>query len=105
MISSAAVKIEAEAGKNYKIWVNGARQPDYATIQGVMIGAVIVWLFLFLIFGPEADGSHFERAKVAFQAGGGAAVQTDYVHHHHNTHRGHRHEKNATDLSDMIRIV
>jgi SHS family lactate transporter-like MFS transporter len=36
-------------------------------------------MILMIFLGPEAHGSHFEQAKVAFQRGAGAADQRDFV--------------------------
>lgn len=87
MASSAAAQIEATAGDHIKL-ADGVT-PDYATIQGILIGAVIAWMLVFVILGPESDGSHFENAKVAFQDGAGAARGRDLVE---GAHRGE--EKN-----------
>lgn len=76
MASSGAAQIEADAGQSIKL-ANG--NPDYATIQGILIGAVIAWMMVFIVLGPEAQGSHFENAKVSFQKGAGAAYANDLV--------------------------
>lgn len=128
MISSPAAQIQADAGKVMKTIGIGLKKghdvPDYATIQGIVTGTVIVWLFIFLFLGPEADGSHFEQAKVAFQEGGGNAEPGDFVradhghfHAHDDVHvnldleRGHgltnplaAHEKLPTDHSFTIKL-
>lgn len=129
MISSPAAQIQADAGRVMKAWgVNkklGMRVPDYATIQGIVTGTVIVWLFIFLFIGPEADGSHFEQAKVAFQEGGGTAEPSEFVRPDHghfhaqddnravnlDLERGHgltnplgAHEKLPTDHSFAIKL-
>jgi SHS family lactate transporter-like MFS transporter len=36
-------------------------------------------MMVFVVLGPEADGSHFEQAKVAFQEGSGAAGTAELV--------------------------
>lgn len=81
MISSAAAEIEAKAGENWTIVTKAGKiLPDYAKVQGVLIGAVIVWTLIFVSLGPDAHGSHFEAAKTAAQAGAGrqdAAQLTD----------------------------
>ena len=38
---------------------------------------------IFIILGPEADGSHFENAKVAFQKGSGAAAAAEFIEGKH----------------------
>ncbi|KAK4687269.1 MFS transporter, SHS family, lactate transporter, partial [Tremellales sp. Uapishka_1] len=77
MASSAAAQIEATAGEHLKL--KGTAIPDYATIQGILIGVVIGWLLIFTLLGPEAHGSHFEQAKVGYQHGGGAVDPTQLV--------------------------
>ncbi|GMK58600.1 hypothetical protein CspeluHIS016_0600420 [Cutaneotrichosporon spelunceum] len=128
MIASPAAQIQADAGNVMKTWgvnlTKGKWVPDYATVQGIVTGTVIVWLFLFLFLGPEADGSHFDQAKVAFQEGGGTAEPSEFVradHGHFHAHddnrvnldleRGHgltnplaAHEKLPTDHSFAIKL-
>jgi SHS family lactate transporter-like MFS transporter len=77
MASSAAAQIEAEAGKTLRL--PGTTTPDYATIQGILIGAVIAWMIVCVFLGPEANGAHFEQAKVSFQDGAGNARAADLV--------------------------
>jgi hypothetical protein len=51
-------------------------------VEGILIGCVIAWILLMTMLGPEADGSHFEQAKVAFQRGAGAVDQRALVDGH-----------------------
>ena len=46
-------------------------------ILGILIGAVIAWMIVCVILGPEADGSRFEQARVGYQKGAGGAEVTD----------------------------
>lgn len=78
--SSGAAQIEADAGDTIKIIVRGKEEPDYGTIQSILIGVVIAWMMVFTFFGPEAHGSQFEHAAVATEAGAGKAVTADLVH-------------------------
>lgn len=75
MISAASAQIEAVGGNNLKTTIieNGvAKQvPDYATVQGILIGVVSVYLIVITILGPENHASHFEEAKTAFEEGAG----------------------------------
>ncbi|WVF69702.1 hypothetical protein IAT40_004481 [Kwoniella sp. CBS 6097] len=84
MASSGAAQIEADAGESLKL--KGTNIPDYAAITGILLGAVIAWGIITTICAPEADGSHFEQAKTATQAGGGHADPTEMfdkpVHEH-----------------------
>ncbi|CDZ98630.1 Major facilitator superfamily domain, general substrate transporter [Phaffia rhodozyma] len=72
MISSAAAQIETTAGESLKTVVEGKTVPDYAKIQGILIGVVAAWTIIFTILNGENHGSHFESAKVGFQQGAGA---------------------------------
>jgi SHS family lactate transporter-like MFS transporter len=76
MASSAAAQIEADAGDSIKL-PNGT--PDYATILGILIGAVIAWMIVCVFLGPEADGAHFEQAHVAYQDGAGEVTHKELV--------------------------
>ncbi|KAF8965854.1 MFS general substrate transporter [Flammula alnicola] len=93
MVSSASAQIEATGGDNLKttIIVNGKPKivPDYATVQGILIGVVSAFVLFITIIGPECGlslflqrilseyninlcrthGSHFEQNKTAFQEG------------------------------------
>jgi len=75
MVSSASAQIEATGGDNLKttIIVDGKPQvvPDYATVQGILIGVVAAFVLIVTILGPENHGSHFEKAKTAIEEGGG----------------------------------
>ncbi|KNZ74293.1 Carboxylic acid transporter like protein [Termitomyces sp. J132] len=75
MVSSAASQIEATGGDNLRttIMVNGQLMnvPDYATVQGILIGVVAAFVLVITIIGPEKHGAHFEKHKVAFEEGGG----------------------------------
>ena len=46
--------------------------PDYAKVQGILIGVVAAYVVILTVIGPENHGSHFENAKTAIEAGGGA---------------------------------
>ena len=75
MISSAASQIEAKGGENLHttVTLNGVpRQvPDYATVQGILIGVVAAFILVVTILGPEAHGAQFEKHRTAFEVGGG----------------------------------
>lgn len=51
--------------------INGKDVPDYATVQGILIGVVAAFVVVVTIIGPENHGSHFEKHKTAFEVGGG----------------------------------
>ncbi|KAG6855937.1 hypothetical protein H0H87_009280 [Tephrocybe sp. NHM501043] len=91
MVSSAASQIEATGGENLRtnIVVNGVLKnvPDYATVQGILIGVVAAFVVFITIIGPEyvsmdchhrsrspvrllrKHGSHFEKHRTAFEEG------------------------------------
>ncbi|KZV68465.1 MFS general substrate transporter [Peniophora sp. CONT] len=75
MISSAASQIEAKGGENLRttVTINGVTKevPDYATVQGILIGVVAAFILIVTILGPEAHSAHFEKHKTAFEEGGG----------------------------------
>ncbi|KAF9447021.1 carboxylic acid transporter protein [Macrolepiota fuliginosa MF-IS2] len=81
MVSSASAQIEATGGDNLRttITVNGKTQdvPDYATVQGILIGVVSAFVLVVTLFGPENHGYHFEKAKTAFEEGGGRGELAD----------------------------
>lgn len=76
MISSASAQIEATGGENLRTVIthkDGTTEdvPDYATVQGILIGVVAAFVVIVTILGPENHGSHFEAHKPAFEEGGG----------------------------------
>ncbi|WVQ83141.1 hypothetical protein IAT38_005279 [Cryptococcus sp. DSM 104549] len=77
MASAGSAQIEADAGESLKL--NGTETPDYAAINGILIGAVIAFGLIVVFLGPEADGSHFEQAKVATQRQAGEVDASELV--------------------------
>ncbi|KAF8523993.1 MFS general substrate transporter [Gautieria morchelliformis] len=71
MVSSASARIEAVGGQNLRTTVNGRNVPDYAKVQGILMGVVAAFIVIVVILGPENHGSHFEQHRVAFEEGGG----------------------------------
>ncbi|VDC07765.1 unnamed protein product [Peniophora sp. CBMAI 1063] len=75
MISSASSQIEAKGGENLRtaVLINGVAEevPDYATVQGILVGVVAAFILVVTILGPEAHSAHFEKHKTAFEEGGG----------------------------------
>jgi len=73
MVSSAASQIEATGGDNLRTTIikNGVvtNVPDYATVQGILIGVVCAFIIFITIIGPENHGSQFEKHKTAFEEG------------------------------------
>jgi SHS family lactate transporter-like MFS transporter len=57
MISSASAQIEATGGDHMKTTIikNGTATvvPDYARVQGILIGVVAVYIIILTIGGPE----------------------------------------------------
>jgi len=74
MISAASAQIEAIGGDHLKttIVLNGQRKvvPDYATVQGILLGAISVFVIFITVIGPENHGSNFEQEKAAFEEDG-----------------------------------
>ncbi|KAI0059594.1 MFS general substrate transporter [Artomyces pyxidatus] len=85
MVSSASSQIEATGGDHLKttLIVDGKPTivPDYATVQGILIGVVAAFVLFITIIGPEKHGLRFEKHKVAFEEGGGTddAIVDDEV--------------------------
>ncbi|KAH8104753.1 carboxylic acid transporter [Cristinia sonorae] len=69
MVSSASAQIEATGGENITTILNGKVVPDYATVQGILIGVVAAFVVFITIIGPENHSSHFEKHKTAFEEG------------------------------------
>ncbi|KAI0059598.1 MFS general substrate transporter [Artomyces pyxidatus] len=89
MVASASSQIEAKGGDHLKttLIVNGKPTivPNYATVQGIFIGAVAAFTIFIVIIGPECvygppdfrsvcltgvhrnHGSQFEKHKAAFE--------------------------------------
>jgi len=57
MISAASAQIEAIGGDNMKITIikNGKPEvvPDYAKVQGILLGAIATFVIFITIVGPE----------------------------------------------------
>ncbi len=51
--------------------IRGKVVPNYATVQGILIGVVAAFVLAVTIIGPENHSSHFEKHKTAFEVGGG----------------------------------
>ncbi|KAH8992587.1 MFS general substrate transporter [Lactarius hatsudake] len=73
MISSASAQIEAVGGSHLKKTVvrDGVvtEVPDYATVQGILLGAIATFVIIITTIGPENHGSNFEQQKPAFEGG------------------------------------
>jgi SHS family lactate transporter-like MFS transporter len=81
MVSSASSQIEAVGGANSQITVfqNGQNVviPNYAQVQGILIGVVSAFVLFLAVIGPENHSKHFEKAKTAFEEGGGRGEMID----------------------------
>jgi len=57
MISSASAQIEAIGGNHMKTTIikNGKPTivPDYARVQGILIGTVAIYIIILAVIGPE----------------------------------------------------
>ncbi|KAI0260681.1 carboxylic acid transporter [Gloeopeniophorella convolvens] len=83
MVSSASSQIEATGGDNIRTTITGPDGkpqdvPDYATVQGILIGVVAAFVIIITIIGPENHGLQFEKHKAAFEEGNeeGGSVPT-----------------------------
>ncbi|KAI0667769.1 MFS general substrate transporter [Trametes maxima] len=82
MVSSASAQIEATGASNLHTTIidkDGKPKvvPDYATVQGILIGVVAAFVLIITIIGPENIGSHFEKSKAAFEEGAGRGHITE----------------------------
>ncbi|KAF8261080.1 MFS general substrate transporter, partial [Lactarius quietus] len=72
MISSASAQIEAVGGAHLKKTVvrNGKVEviPDYATVQGILLGTIATFVIFITTIGPENHGSNFEQQQPAFES-------------------------------------
>ena len=63
MISAASAQIEAIGGQHLKTTIikDGKRivVPDYATVQGILLGAIAIFVIFVTIIGPECVSCHF----------------------------------------------
>ncbi|KAJ8075734.1 hypothetical protein AAF712_004619 [Marasmius tenuissimus] len=82
-IGSSSASIEAAIGDKLTIKVDqgGAERvlPDYATIQGIVVGAAAGLSILMLAFSPENHGAHFERHRAAYEEGVAADSHRDVL--------------------------
>jgi len=80
MVSSASAQIESTGGDHLRTTIiekgKPVNVPDYAKVQGILIGVVAAFVFVVTLVGPENLGSHFEKHKTAFEEG---AAQDDAV--------------------------
>ncbi|KAL1741574.1 major facilitator superfamily domain-containing protein [Schizophyllum fasciatum] len=88
MVSSASAQIEATGGDHQRTTLkhpDGSPAldpagtpieiPDYAKVQGILIGAVAAFVLLITVVGPERHGAHFEDP--AYVAGAEGEGRTD----------------------------
>jgi len=71
MVSSASAQIETVGGEHLRTTLNGKDVPDYAKVQGILLGTVAAFTLIITFIGPEHHGSHFEKHVLAFEKGGG----------------------------------
>jgi SHS family lactate transporter-like MFS transporter len=73
MISAASAQIEAIGGDNMKTTIiqDGKLKvvPDYAKVQGILLGTIAAFVIFITTIGPENHGSNFEQQKTAFEEG------------------------------------
>ena len=70
MISSASAQIEATGGDHLKTTIikNGKKTivPDYARVQGILIGTVAIYIIFLAIIGPECVPPSMRYPLTAF---------------------------------------
>ncbi|KAH9476232.1 Carboxylic acid transporter protein-like protein [Psilocybe cubensis] len=84
MASSASAQIEATGGEHLRTTIvqkgKSVNVPDYASVQGIFIGAVAAFVILMILIGPEHLGSHFEKHKTAFEEGQESEINDNDPH-------------------------
>jgi len=79
MISAASAQIEAVGGQHLKTTIieDGKRTvvPDYATVQGILLGGIATFVIFITTIGPECVSCQFPPSKLgtlifAFPAAG-----------------------------------
>jgi len=84
MVSSASAQIETTGGNHLRTILNGQNVPDYAKVQGILLGTVAAFTFIITFIGPEKHGFHFEEYALAFEEGGGKdkrIADDEYIPH------------------------
>ncbi|KAH8981881.1 MFS general substrate transporter [Lactarius akahatsu] len=101
MISSASSQIEATGGDHLKTTIikDGVRTvvPDYARVQGILIGTVAAYIIFLTVIGPENHGSHFEKHGLAFESDSDAST-----HDRHTVNDEKQDEKLSDTRSEVI---
>ena len=77
---------------------------DYATVQGILIGVVAAFVLFITIIGPENFGSHFEKAKTAFEEGGGRDELGEGADHDHE-HAAKTHDAESGSRPTSVRVM
>lgn len=54
--------------------MRGKDVPNYAKVQGILLGTVAAFTFIIVMIGPEKHGAHFEKARLGFEEGAGEEV-------------------------------
>ncbi|KAF9503768.1 hypothetical protein BS47DRAFT_1378376 [Hydnum rufescens UP504] len=83
MVSAASSQIEATGGDHLRTTLHGVNVPDYAKVQGILLGTVAAFTFVITFIGPTCPshffprkhGFHFEEYALAFEEGGGKDKQ------------------------------
>ncbi|KAF9458789.1 MFS general substrate transporter [Collybia nuda] len=86
MASSATSQIEATGGENLRTTIvkNGelTNIPDYAKVQGIVVGAAVAFVVIIIMIGPEKHALRFEKHKAAFEEGAGQEDVFDLEDNH-----------------------
>jgi len=109
MVSSASAQIETTGGEHLKTTItkNGVVSivPNYAKVQGILIGVVAAFVLIITIIGPENHGSHFEKAKAAFEEGAGREEVSDEFDDLHDSQTDSRPTSTGGDEKKSIEKV
>ncbi|KAF8342277.1 major facilitator superfamily domain-containing protein [Cantharellus anzutake] len=81
MVSSASAQIEATGGDHLKTRLRGKIVPDYAKVQGILLGTVAIFTIIVTFLGPERHSTHFEEHALAFEEGGKDNAYAGEAHH------------------------
>jgi len=100
MVSSASAQIEATGADNLKTHIPGKSEsvPDYATVQGILIGVVAAFILFMTIIGPENHSTYFEKHKLAFEEGDDTVIDGE------DSAEASRDEKDVTSIREKSSV-
>jgi len=60
MVASASAQVEAAGGEHFRTKLKGKDVPDYAKVQGMLLGGIAAFTIIVTFLGPENHSSHFD---------------------------------------------